>query len=152
MLIGASLIIMIIIVLFNLILGNDFLGGIAELTVDNEALIDGISTTFVVPAEHILFTIDTSTIIGAITIISITLIAIAGVTGISVLGSGLNPQSARIIILAITYTGIWVLLSTLAFALIISIEVFGSVIYVAITIAYVLGVIQSISGSGGGAP
>lgn len=146
MLIGASLILMIVIVLLNLVLGNDFLFGIAELSVDNEALIDGISSTFVVPTENVLFAIDTSTIIGAITIISITLIAVASVVGISVVGSGLNPQSARIVILAITYTGLWVLLSSLAYALIVSIEVFGSVIYVAITIAYVIGVIQSISG------
>lgn len=150
MLIGASLIIMLVIVLLTLILGNDFLGGIASLSVDNEAIIDGVPSTFIVEATDVLFSIDTTTIVGAITIISITLIATAAITGISVLGSGLNPQSARIIILAITYTGLWTLLSLLAYSLIISIEVFGSVIYVSITIAYVIGVIQSISGGGSG--
>ena len=150
MLIGASLIIMLVIVLLNLILGNDFLGGIASLSVDNEAIIDGVPTTFIVEATDVLFAIDTSTIVGAITIISITLIAVASVVGISVVGSGLNPQSARIVVLAITYTGLWVLLSTLAYSLIVSIEIFGGVIYVTITIAYVIGVIQSISGGGSG--
>ena len=146
MLIGASLIIMIVIVLLNLILGNNFLSGSTPLSVDNEALVDGVSSTFEVVSENVLFSIDTSTIIGAITIISITIIGVAVITGISVLGSGINPQSTRIIILALTYAGIWVLLSTLAYGLIVSIEIFGSVIYVAITIGYILGVIQSISG------
>jgi len=146
MLIGASLMIMIVIVLLNLVLGNDFLAGITELSVDNEAFIDGVSSTFEVVSENVLFSIDTSTVIGAITILSITIIGIAVIVGITVLGSGLNPQSAKIVILALTYAGIWILLSTLAFPLIISIEIFGSVIYVGITIAYILGVIQSISG------
>lgn len=149
MLVGASLIVMLVIVLLNLVMGNNFLGGFASLSVDNEAIIDGIPTTFVVDPTDILFSIDTGTIIGAITIISITLIAVAGIVGISFLGSGLNPASTKIIILALTYTGLWVLLSTLAYSLIVSIEIFGGVIYVSITIAYVIGVIQSISGGGG---
>ncbi len=146
MLIGASLIVMLIMVLLNLIMGNDFLGGIASLGIDQEAIVDGIPTTFVVETSDVLFSIDTSTIVGAITIISITLIGIALITGITVVASGLNAQSARIVILATTYTGIWILLSYLAYSLIITIEVFGGVIYVSITIAYVIGVVQSISG------
>ena len=146
MLIGASLIIISVIAFLNLIVGGDFLGAIASLSVDNEAIIDGVPTTFVVEASDILFSIDTSTIVGALGIIAITLIGTAAITGISVVGSGLNPQSARIIILAIVYGGLWGLLSLLAYSLIVSIEVFGAVIYVAITIAYVIGVIQSISG------
>lgn len=146
MLIGASLIVIIIIVFLNLILGSDFLGAIASLSVDNEAIIDGVPTTFVVEATDVLFSIDTSTIVGAITIISITLIGVALITGISVLSSGLNPQSAKIVILATVYTGLWLLLSVLAYSLIISIEIFGTVIYIGITLAYVVGVIQSVSG------
>lgn len=146
MLIGASLIVMLIMVLLNLIMGNDFLGGIAELGIDNEAIVDGIPSTFVVEVSDVLFTIDTTTIVGAITIISITLIAVAGITGITVLASGLNAQSIRIIVLAIIYAGIWTLLSFLAYSLIITIEVFGAVIYVSLTISYVIGVVQSITG------
>ena len=146
MLIGGSLIIILIIVLLNLVMGNEFLGGIASLGIDNEAIVDGVPTTFVVEATDVLFSIDASSIVGAITIISVTLIGVALVTGISVLASGLNAQSARIVILALTYTGIWTLLSFLAYALIVSIEVFGAVIYVTITIAYIIGVVRMISG------
>lgn len=146
MLIGSSLIMIIIIVLLNLILGNDFIGAIASYSVDNEAIIDGVPTTFIVESTDILFSIDTSTIIGAITIISITLIGVATITGVSVLSSGLNAQSSRIIVLATVYTGLWLLLSVLAYNLIVSIEIFGFVIYVGITLGYVIGVIQSISG------
>lgn len=146
MLIGASLIVMLIIVLLNLIMGNDFLGGIGQLGLDNEAIVDGIPSTFVVEVSDVLFTIDTTTIVGAIAIISITLITIAGLTGITVLATGLNGASIRIIVLAITYAGIWTLLSFLAYSLIITIEVFGAVIYVTLTIGFVIGVVQSITG------
>jgi len=146
MLIGASLIIIIVIVFLNLVIGNDFLGSVASLSVDNEAIVDGVPSTFVVEATDVLFSIDTSTIIGAITIISITLIGVALITGISVLATGLNAQSAKIVIIATVYTGLWLLLSVLAYSLIISIEVFGTVIYIGITLAYVVGVIQSITG------
>ena len=135
MLIGASLIIIMVIAFLNLIVGGDFLGAIASLSVDNEAIVDGIPTTFVVEAQDVLFSIDTSTIVGAITIITITLIGVALITGISVLATGLNAQSARIVILATVYGGLWLLLSVLAYSLIVSIEVFGAVIYVGITIA-----------------
>lgn len=146
MLIGASLIVILIIVFLNLTVGGDFLGAFVPISVDNEAIVDGVPTTFVVEATDVLFSIDTSTIVGAITIISITLIGVALITGISVLASGLNAQSAKIVILATVYTGLWILLSVLAYSLIVSIEVFGTVIYIGITLAYVIGVIQSVSG------
>ena len=149
MLVGASLIVMVIIVLLNLVMGNDFLGNIASLGVENEAIIDGIPTTFVVDSANILFTIDTTSIVGALTILTITLIATAFIVGITVVGSGLNATSGKIIMMITVFAGIWGLLSYLAYSLIISINIFGPVIYVSITIAYVVGVSQMLAGGGG---
>lgn len=148
MLIGASLFIMLIIIALNLVLGNDFLAGITQVGIDNEAIVDGVSSTFVVDPQSVIFYIDTSSLIIAGIALLATIIGVALITGISVLGSGLNPQSAKIVIILGGWTGIWIMLSSLAFGLILSIQIFGTVIYVMLTIAFVIGVVQSISGGG----
>ena len=76
------------------------------------------------------------------------MIAVAAITGITVLASGLNPQSARIIIMATVLGGTWGLLSVLAYPLIVTIELFGSVLYVMLTVGFAVGSIQLIAGSG----
>lgn len=82
---------------------------------------------------------------GAIAIIMALAITVS-IIGIKILGSGLSDESVRTLIIAITYTGIWTVLSILAYALLVSIEIFGLLIYVALTIGYVVGVIEKISG------
>lgn len=146
MLVGITVMILIVLSLLSVIIGNNFLGGITEVGVDNEALVDGLSNTFEVASETILFQIDTTSLIVAGIAILATLIVIALITGITVLASGLNPQSSKIVIFVGTYIGIWAVLSILAFNLIFSIEVFGSVIYIGLTLAYTVGVVQKISG------
>ena len=141
-----SLGILVVLSMFSLILGNDFIAGIANIAIDNEALVDGVSSTFEVIGQDVIFSIDTtSLIISGISLIT-TVIVVAGILGVSVLGSGLNPQSSRIIVLITAYVGIWLTLSILAFNLIVSIEIFGSVIYITLTLAYAVGVVQKISG------
>lgn len=147
MLVEISLMILIVITLFSVILGRDFISGIANISIDNEALIDDIPSTFVVVGQDVLFTIDTSTLVIAGISLIVAIIIVATITGITVLGSGLNPQSAKIIIILSGYIGIWSVLTALSFNLIIEIEIFGSIIYVGLTITYVVGVIQKISGS-----
>lgn len=147
MLAEISLMILIIITLFSVILGRNLISGIANISIDNEALIDDVPSTFVVVGEDVLFTIDTSTLVIAGISLIVAIIIVAGITGITVLGTGLNAQSAKIIIILTGYIGIWSVLTALSFTLIIEIEIFGSIIYVGLTIAYVVGVIQKISGS-----
>jgi len=142
-----SLSIIIVLSLFSLVLGNDLVSGVANISIDNEALVDGVSSTFVVVGQDIIFSIDTTTLIISGISLIITIIAVAGILGISVLGSGLNPQSTRVIILITAYVGIWLTLSILAFNLIYSIEIFGSIIYITITLAYSIGVIKKLGGS-----
>lgn len=150
MIVVITLMIMLVLVIFSLILGEDFISGIVNVGIDNEALVDGVPSTFVVSGQDILFTIDTSNLITAGIALLITITVVAGITGISVLGSGLNPASARIIILLTAYLGIWSVLTVLAFNLISSIEVFGGVIYISLTIGYAVGVVKKLSGSGSG--
>ena len=147
MLVGISLMILIVITLFSVILGREFISGIANIAIDNEALVDDIPSTFVVVGQDVLFSIDTSNLIVAGISLIVAIIIVAGISGITVLGSGLNPQSAKIIIILTGYIGIWSTLTALSFNLIVEIEVFGSIIYIGLTMAYIVGVIQKISGS-----
>lgn len=149
MLIGASLALMIILTLFSLVLGNELESGFASISVDNTAIVNGTTTTFVVSPENILIAIDITQIDGAIIILAITLLTIAGITGVQFLGSGLNSESSKIIILTTVYVAMWSLLSVLAYPLIVSIEIFGAIIYVSFTLMYVIGVVQKLSGAGG---
>jgi len=147
MLIVLTLAILIVLSIFSLILGNNFISGIANIAIDNDALVDGVSSTFEVIGQNVIFAIDTSSLIIAGIALIITITVVAGIVGINVLGSGLNPQSTKIIIIITAYIGIWSTLSILAFNLINSIEIFGSVIYISLTLTYVIGVIKKLSGS-----
>ena len=99
-----------------------------------EARLEGISTE-----------INIDALTGAIAII-IALAMITSVIGLRVLGSGLSDASVRTLTIAIIYTSIWTVLSVLAYPLFAGIELFGVLIYVALTIVFVIGVIEKISG------
>jgi len=143
--VGITLMILLILSLFSVILGNGLIDATTNVAVDNSALIDGIPSTFVIEGVDVVFSIDTSSLINAGIALIITIIVVAGITGIQVLGSGLSPSSVRVIILGTSYAGIWAVLSILAFNLIITIELFGTIIYITLTIAYAIGVINKIS-------
>ena len=140
-----ALAVIIMMIIFSLVLEANPIGVITQVGIDNTAIIDGVPTTFLVEATDVIFSIDTSSLIVSGLFILTTIIGIALITGIQVLASGLSPASVRVILLITAYTGAWAALSVLVFNLIVSIEIFGSVIYIILTVAYVVGVIQKIS-------
>ncbi len=148
MIIGITLGILIVLTLFSLVLGETLIGVSATILVDNTAIVNGSTTTFVVEGLDVVFQIDTTSLITAGIALIVSIIVVAGITGIQVLGSGLNPESAKIIIVITGYIGIWSALSIIAFNLITSIQIFGSIIYITLTLAYSIGVIQKLSGGG----
>jgi len=93
--------------------------------------------------EDVFFEIDP--VLGAI-VIFITIGIIAGILGIQIIGSGLSDWSVRVGVLLLAYGGLWALLSILSMPLIKSIEVFGVIIYISLTIGYTVGVIERIGG------
>jgi len=137
------LVILLILTLISVVLGSNFTGSTTESTINNEAIVNGSSSTFEIAGTDIVLNIDP--VIGAIVIIII-IATLGALLGIQVLGSGISTESVRVLIIAISYTGIWGVLSALSMSLIISIEIFGSLIYVILTIGYVIGIIQKISG------
>jgi len=71
-----------------------------------------------------------------------------GLIGIKVLGSGLDPQSVKIIWNGIVFYGLWLIFSVLAYNSIITIPSFGVIFWFMITFIYSLGVFGKM-GSGG---
>jgi len=144
MILGLSLLILIVLSLFSVILGNSFIGSEVENVIGNELLINGTTTEVGVETEAIFY-IDPFL---GITAMIIVLVILATAVGVQVLGSGLSPTTVRIIVIGTAYGGIWVLFSLLAEPLISSIEIFGSLIYITLTIGYIWGVIQKFSNGG----
>ncbi|QYW08120.1 hypothetical protein 15570_00023 [Lokiarchaeota virus WyrdV1] len=127
----------------SLILGGVFVNVPMNVDVKGTQKLEGATSSFELPIGD--FTIRIDPVAGLI-VIFIVIIVIAGLLGIQVLASGLSPESIKFIMNAILYFGIWSLLSALCFNLIISIEIFGTLVYITLTIAYVIGVIQKLSG------
>jgi len=144
LIIGLCLSILLVLTLVSVVVGSNFIDSLVQSNIDQEVLIDGGSKTFEISGTDIMFNIDP--LVGAIVIL-IAVIGFAIVIGIQVLGSGISPESIRIIIACTMYAGMWGILSVLSSPLIMSIEVFGSLIYVSLTIAYVIGIIQKLGGS-----
>lgn len=142
MLIEITLTILIVITLFSIIVGSSFTGNVIENVVDNELIVNGTESTIGLDSST-LFNIDP--VIG-FTLTIIVIVSLSAILGIQFLGSGLSPTTVRVMIIGIAYAGIWVVFSLLAEPLISSIDTFGALIYVSLTIFYVIGVVQKIAG------
>lgn len=146
MLIIMMLIPMIIITLISIVFGADFLG----VSVNVDYLIDQMKNGTVkelLIEQGILqgsHTFNITLLGGAIAIIMVVGIIALGL-GIQVLGSGLSETSVKTLVGGVAYTGIWLVLSVLSAPLILNIETFGTIIYIILTIGYVLGVVQKLT-------
>ena len=136
--------ILLVLTLISVLLGSSFTDTFVPSTIENEAIINGTTTSFEILNTGVILNIDP--IVGAISMIII-IASVGAIIGIQVLGSGLSPESVRVLIMAIAYTGLWTVLSVLSFPLITSIEIFGGLIYVVLTIGYVIGIIQKFGGN-----
>lgn len=143
--ISFTLVPLIVLSVLSVVFGNEFIGIIMERdAIIGYAMLNATITEMEIPeAEPKMLNIDPIT--GAIGIIVIIATATA-LLGIKVLGSGLSDESVRVLITTTVYASIWTILSLLAIPLISSIEIFGSLIYIILTIGYVIGVIEKISG------
>ena len=136
----------IILSFLSVVFGNEFLGiWIEGRSLFGFAIINQTKTDTETSIGGTHFNIDP--LEGAIMIIIAIAVATAFV-GIKVLGSGLSDPSVRVLITATAYTGLWLVLSVLASPLLFEIEVFGSLIYVSLSIIYVIGVIEKMTGVG----
>ena len=143
-LVNMALIPLLVLTFIAIIFGSSFV----SITIEQEAISTWLklnNTLTESRIEQINTTINIDDLTGAIAII-ITLAMITSVIGLRVLGSGLSDESVRTLTIAIIYTSIWTILSILAYSLFAIIELFGLLIYVCLTIIFVIGVIEKISG------
>jgi len=143
MLIMLSLLILGVLTIFSMVLGESLSGTFLKGTYESSAIINGSVSTIEFGDTDLLFIID-PTVLGIAAFVVI--IGIAALLGIQFLASGLSGESIKVIMACILYGVIWTLLSIFAMPLIISIEVFGTIIYSVLLIMYIIGVIQNITG------
>lgn len=157
-LIMAFLLPMVVLTIISVVFGSDWMGttggnfwtdlwdGFVEFCeflgkLQGEQVPDTEGSTPDLP-EDVFFEIDP--VIGAIVIL-ITIGIIGTALGIKIVGSGLSEWSIRLAILVTSYSGLWFLLTILAMPLINSIDVFGSITYIGLSIGFTIGVIQKIA-------
>lgn len=106
---------------------------------------DFLSANYNFYGELSMFEINIDDMTGVIAIIFV--IAIFTVlVGIRILATGISETSVKALSSGLVYTGIWTLLSLLSAELIFEIEIVGSLIYVSLTIGYVIGVVEKMYG------
>lgn len=142
MLILVSLIAMILLTILSMLSGNSLVGSFGSYSGDYTTIVNGTEATLELSGTE-AFYIDP--VLGAI-IMFVGLAVLVGVAGINFLGSGLSDTSVRVITWVTFYGAIWGIFSVLAMNLIIAIELYGSLIYIALTFMYVIGVVQKIIG------
>lgn len=144
-LIMACLLPLIVLTFLSVIFGNSFMS--IGITHDITGLMEnGTLKEMLVGLEDAdsISTFNLSGIQGAIAII-IVIATIAVIMGIRILGSGLSETSIKTMMIGFGYTGLWLVLSLLSAVLIIQIDIFGSMIYIILTLGYVIGVVQKLS-------
>jgi len=143
MIISVCLVILTVLTMFSFILGNTLIGSPVDNIISNDLLINDTITTLTFEDADALFVIDP--VLGAIGML-VVIGVIAAIIGIQILGSGLSPESVKMIMSMTMYGGMWGVLSILSYPLLNSIEMFGAVIYITLTLAYVIGIIQKLGG------
>ena len=138
MLIGLTLAFLMIITILSIISGNSFIGIIVENLVDNALIVNGTTTSLEIPIDDIAFGLDPIT--GGLALIT-TLAVLGALITVQIIGSGMSSNGSRIIMVSVFYGGIWVILSLVSYPMIISIEIFGVILYLMLTILYAIGVV-----------
>lgn len=143
MLIEISLLILIVLSLFSVITGASLKEVSAE-TLGGSGQFNETTTAFDISDVNTFFYIDEFQ--GALVII-ITVMVIATLFGLQIMGSGFSSTSVRIITIGVSYYGVWGVFSVLSYNLIISIEIIGALIYIVLTIMFSIGILNKFSES-----
>lgn len=144
-LIGFCIAIMLGLSIFSVVSGNSFISGSESSGYEGITWINGSSTSITVDDTTVAFGI--SEIEGALIIIVVIAVAVS-LLSIKVLGSGIGQTGVQTLRTSIMYGGLWALLSILVIQLIQAILVFGALLYISLTFAYVYGVIKQIGDAG----
>lgn len=70
------------------------------------------------------------------------IMALAGVVGLRIMGSGIAERSASTIIMGTAFIGLWTIFSAISFTIITSFAL-GSILYLALTACYCIGILMN---------
>lgn len=115
----------------------------ADVPVNSSLSVNGTENVVNIPVGS--FTFGISATQGAIAVL-ISVIALGAVVGVRVMGSGILGISAEIIVKGAFYFAMWGIFSVFAQPLIGAIPVFGVIIYLMLTIMYIVGFMQTLLG------
>lgn len=132
MLISISLGIMSCLAIFSFIVGGSFETINTDLISNTNVDIGGIDGYFYI-----------SDVNGAIMILVFIMILVI-VLGVQIFGFGLSSLSVKIASICIVYIGVWIMFSTLSLGLLMEIDIYGFMIYIILTILYIIGLIKDI--------
>ena len=148
MIVGITLAIMVMLTLLSIVFGSDFASVFISTKYEAESIVDGVRSVVVGGNETGNVVFGMNELEGAIPILGVMLVIVL-LLGITVVATGLSGETVKIAVYLTFYIGLWVLLSSFSESLIRSIDIFGALIYITLTIGYTIGVIQNLSGAGG---
>lgn len=131
--------------ILNVFAGNSFTGVSETTDIDYEIFVNGSSTTLSSGEGTLILGIDS--LQGAI-IWFFALMVIVGVITFQVLGSGLGETGQKTARTGLIATGVWGILSVLAWNLLTSIPTFGTIIWTVLTIIYAVDIFYSMGRNG----
>jgi len=146
MLIGAVLGIMLILAFISVFFGSDIGIGINwSERFQSNSIVNGTIGSWSSQEVSLSFNVDA--VQGAL-IILISIALFSSLIGIRIWNSGLSDSAFKTLSSALIYFYFFTMLTILAFPLIDSIPVFGSLLFIGLTFLYVIGVIQKITAGG----
>ncbi|MEN6622643.1 MAG: hypothetical protein ABFD50_13960 [Smithella sp.] len=114
-----------------------------DFSANSSMIVNGTSSNINIPVGTFTFAISATQ--GAIAVM-MSIIVLGSLIGIRVMGSGILGMSAEIIVKGAFYFALWGLFSVFAQPLIAAIPIFGILIYLMLTIMYIIGFVQNLSG------
>lgn len=122
---------------------KDIIENPGDIKIDNETR--DIDLPDRVKSPDITLKVDSLT--SALVILTVG-IAAGIIAGIRFFGSGLSIYSQNLIFKTVTFFGLWAIISIMASDLIFSIDIFGVLIWLGLTLIFALGFILHIQGTG----
>lgn len=114
-----------------------------DFNTNSSMTLNGSSSNINIPVGTFTFAISATQ--GAIAVM-MSIIVLGSIIGIRVMGSGILGVSAEIIVKGAFYFALWGLFSVFAQPLIAAIPIFGILIYLMLTVMYIIGFVQGLSG------
>ena len=128
-----------VLMFLSIVSGNVFTGVATDVNVNSNAIVNGSLTQFEITNTNVVFAInDVEGFILMIIVIGTVITALS----LTVVGTGLSDSGVSTMRAVLIYTGLWLALTVFTYDLIVSIEIFGTLIYVGLTLVYCIGVFQ----------